>query len=165
MHNLVSIFRCEFVSVSNIEQNICSDCHEIFKIGQTLHKEQPGALFSEEYVCIVCVCVCVCVCRCVCFMCAAGVGVLIDCFVSGYTNFIHFLFCFCSNQRTCYNHSCSQQYFTCIMQGKVHRILSLCSIFLINWWTQLHNTPWSEYVAMESITFRRSLSIYMNQLF
>ena len=114
-------------------------------------------------------CMCVCVQVCVFYVCAAagvgGVGVLIDCFVSGYTNFIHFLFCFCSNQRTCYNHSCSQQYFTCIMQGKVNKILSLCSIFLINWWTQLHNTPWSEYVTMESITFWRSLSIYMNQLF
>ena len=116
MHDLISIFRCKFVSVSNIEQK-CMDFHEIFRIGQTLHKEQPGEFcgrskppcrcrkFSGEFVYILCVCV-----R------QVGVLILIDCFVSGYTNF---LFCFCSNMWACYNHSHSQQYFTCIMLTKI----------------------------------------------
>ena len=38
-----------------------------------------------------------------------------------------------------------------IWQGKVHRKLSLCSIFPFFWWTQLRNTPWTEHVIMESI--------------
>ena len=98
-------FRCNFVTVSNIEQNIWMDFHEIFRIGQTLHKEQPGAFrgrskppcrcrkLSGEYVYIVCVCVCVW--RGVGRLVEVGGGILVDCFVSGYTHFIDFLCCFC----------------------------------------------------------------------
>ena len=131
MHNLISIFRCNFVSVCNIEQkhmhgfswhfqdrsNIAQGTTwSILRTFQTTMQMQKVFWGIRVYCMRMCVWgVGVGVGRLV----EVGGGVLIDCFVSGYTNFIDVLFCFCSNLRACYNHSHLQQYLTCIMLTKI----------------------------------------------
>ena len=125
MHNLISIIRCEFVSVSNIQQKYMHRFSLNFQDRSNIAQETTwGILRMFQTTMQMCVNVYVL------YMCVVGVGVLVGrggggwvgmgcCFVSGYTNFIHFLFCFYPNHKTCYNQPYSQQHFTCIMLTKI----------------------------------------------